>query len=243
MTVGHRIEGLVSCVSCGPSGDPPRNAWCRTIAHIEDIFLQCYSTQPYFPCYAESELSGRIPWHACAVPLMDSWAVSRCTRFFSRTLRLLYEWPERKSGQNCTDGTAPMCHIFSNAQRFNIFLAPSKRMWWAGERCHRTTKVVLRKRGSVLVTKGRKGGCRWGSPKGRGLFGFTLQLSNKKMLTGRGSDAAVSYSSAVRATVSAERDYDYDLCKSPRFAATWLQTLTPFRSPVRSSSLIFLATM
>jgi hypothetical protein len=81
-------------------------------------------------------------------------------RVFSRTLRLLYEWPERKSGQNCTDGTVPMCHIFGNVRRFNIFLAPSKRVWWAGERCHRTTKVVLRKRGSVLVTKGRKGGCR-----------------------------------------------------------------------------------
>jgi hypothetical protein len=54
----------------------------RTIAHSEDIFLQCYSTQPYFPCCAESELSGRIPWHACEVRPMDSWAVSPCKRLF-----------------------------------------------------------------------------------------------------------------------------------------------------------------
>src|ERR1700719_1445341 len=102
MTVGHPIERPVSYVLECLSGDPPRNAWCRTIAHSEDIFLQCYSTQPYFPCCAESELSGRIPWHACEVRPMDSWAVSPCKRFFLRTLRLLYEWPKSKSGQNCT---------------------------------------------------------------------------------------------------------------------------------------------
>ena len=61
MIVGHRREGATSYVPEGLSGDPPRNAWCHTIAHSEDIFLQCYSTQPYFPCCAESELSGRIP--------------------------------------------------------------------------------------------------------------------------------------------------------------------------------------
>jgi hypothetical protein len=102
MTVGHPVERPASCVACGLSGDPPRNAWCRTIAHSEDIFLQCYSTQLYFSCCAESELSGRIRWHAFEVRPMDSsWAVSRAS-VFSRTLRLLYEGPESKSGQNCT---------------------------------------------------------------------------------------------------------------------------------------------
>src|SRR5580704_1378371 len=91
----------------GLSRDPPWNARCRTIAHSEDIFLLCYSTQPYFSCCAETEPSDRIPWHACEVPPMDSWAVSRA-RVSSRTLRLLYEWPERKSGQNCTVGSVPM---------------------------------------------------------------------------------------------------------------------------------------
>jgi hypothetical protein len=82
MTAGDPVERPASCVAYGLSGDPPRNAWCRTIAHSEDIFLQCYSTQPYFSCCAESELSGRIRWHAFEVRPMDSWAVSRCTRFF-----------------------------------------------------------------------------------------------------------------------------------------------------------------
>jgi hypothetical protein len=84
MTVGHPIEGPVSYVAEGPSRDPPWNARCRTIGHSEDIFQQCYSTQPYFLCCAESELSGRIPWHACAVPLMDSWA-SPFTSFFENS--------------------------------------------------------------------------------------------------------------------------------------------------------------
>jgi hypothetical protein len=103
MTVGHPgAEGAASYASARLSGDPPWNAWRRTIAHSEGIVLQWYSRQRYFPCCAESWPSGRIPWHACEVPLIDSWAVSRCTAFFSRTLRFLYEWPERKSGQNCT---------------------------------------------------------------------------------------------------------------------------------------------
>jgi hypothetical protein len=83
MTVGHPgAEGAASYASARLSGDPPWNAWRRTIAHSEGIVLQWYSRQRYFPCCAESWPSGRIPWHACEVPLIDSWAVSRCTLFF-----------------------------------------------------------------------------------------------------------------------------------------------------------------
>jgi hypothetical protein len=53
MTVDRPVEQPVSCVPCDPSGDPPWNAWCRTIAHSEDTVLQCHSRRLYFPWSAE----------------------------------------------------------------------------------------------------------------------------------------------------------------------------------------------
>jgi hypothetical protein len=60
ITVGHLVERSVSCVPCGLSGGPPRNAWCRTIGHTEDIFPLYYSTRRYCPCCVENSPSGRI---------------------------------------------------------------------------------------------------------------------------------------------------------------------------------------
>jgi hypothetical protein len=74
ITDGHPTKGVPPFVAGAPSGDPPWNASCRTIAHSEGTVLRWHSRQRYFLCCAENWPSGCIQWRDCEDSLMDSWA-------------------------------------------------------------------------------------------------------------------------------------------------------------------------